>query len=601
MMIRVLGSMKSVTVVDRTPPQNPLPTLATEKAVVQVSTSEASRLTKMVPRFSFHAGVPGRNEPQVFIGQQFDLAKSSELSFRYRLQPGSVSQLLVRRADRVEVIPLSGPSPHGGGGCRVLPHQALRDDGQWHGAHISLASLMGREGKIEHIMVGRVRSPGWRMMRVGGLGSADYLDVDDVRLGPAWPTSAVDVISLDYPDDDVAAIRWSINDEPMATPLTKAIGRPLTLAIGKRGAGRYFLHLSACDRSGNWSTPAHWPLQIDVDPPTASDPLPAPDAAAAEMMVSIRLRDVGTGIDSESIQLRVAGMNVPPDRIRFDGDTGIASVALGELPHRPRVEAGTELTATLVSVADRAGNKLAAPFSWNWTFAPQLLSTGKARMLTTDGGFDATWSVDGERIIFVSDQGGQVDLYQLELASKAISQLTDNQEAESSPQLSPDGQWLAFLKSSRLILLNLQTGQEKSLGEVDGVTWRSEREMLVTRGNRLLTKTLAGDESIVDTLGAGGHILRPRGSSHLCAFTHRVYHQSVWVRSQSRGTTHPLSTNLGDPSLREYDANVSPDKQWIAFASGGRLPGLWLVRPDGTDRTRILPATSPGDRRPSWS
>lgn len=57
---------------------------------------------------------------------------------------------------------------------------------------------------------------------------------------------------------------------------------------------------------------------------------------------------------------------------------------------------------------------------------------------------DPAWSPDGRSIVFSGMQGGQADLYQLELESQAVLRLTNDKFAELQPAWSPDGKLLAF-------------------------------------------------------------------------------------------------------------------------------------------------------------
>lgn len=74
---------------------------------------------------------------------------------------------------------------------------------------------------------------------------------------------------------------------------------------------------------------------------------------------------------------------------------------------------------------------------------------GEAKRLTFTPSreIDPIWTKDGKSIVFASNRGGNYDLYSLELATLATKRLTSGEGNEQSPQLSPDGKWIAYASS----------------------------------------------------------------------------------------------------------------------------------------------------------
>jgi Tol biopolymer transport system component len=66
--------------------------------------------------------------------------------------------------------------------------------------------------------------------------------------------------------------------------------------------------------------------------------------------------------------------------------------------------------------------------------------------LTEDPAFDdqAALSPDGTQLAFVSNRGGPANLWLLDLASKKVSRLTEHDHGDFRPAWSPDGEWIAF-------------------------------------------------------------------------------------------------------------------------------------------------------------
>jgi Tol biopolymer transport system component len=71
--------------------------------------------------------------------------------------------------------------------------------------------------------------------------------------------------------------------------------------------------------------------------------------------------------------------------------------------------------------------------------------TGLER-LTDDPAFDdqAALSPDGTQLVFVSNRGGHANLWRLDLASKKVIQLTKHENGDFRPSWSPNGEWIAF-------------------------------------------------------------------------------------------------------------------------------------------------------------
>jgi Tol biopolymer transport system component len=71
----------------------------------------------------------------------------------------------------------------------------------------------------------------------------------------------------------------------------------------------------------------------------------------------------------------------------------------------------------------------------------------------TDGAqldFEPSFTPDGESIVFASDRGGSIDLWQFDLRTEGITRLTRSSAKASRPAVSPDGRRVAFLETDGL-------------------------------------------------------------------------------------------------------------------------------------------------------
>src|SRR5207302_9450346 len=103
-----------------------------------------------------------------------------------------------------------------------------------------------------------------------------------------------------------------------------------------------------------------------------------------------------------------------------------------------------------------------------------------------------SWAPDGRKIVFLSDRGGQEDIYLLESDDpdskellKAhrfkVKQLTNTADAEFGPQFSPDGKRISFLSAGKLFTMNPDGSDLKTIvneGELFDYEWSPDSKWL---------------------------------------------------------------------------------------------------------------------------
>jgi tricorn protease len=91
---------------------------------------------------------------------------------------------------------------------------------------------------------------------------------------------------------------------------------------------------------------------------------------------------------------------------------------------------------------------------------------GEALNFTNTAGREQSvqWMPESDKLILLSDKDGDENIYLLDLNTKEWTRLTNTNDIEINPRLSPDGKQLAFYRgTSSLIVLDLETKREQEL------------------------------------------------------------------------------------------------------------------------------------------
>ena len=239
---------------------------------------------------------------------------------------------------------------------------------------------------------------------------------------------------------------------------------------------------------------------------------------------------------------------------------------------------------------------------------------GNPQRLTTHPANDGfpIWSPDGKQIAFSSGRSGNIEIHLMDLASREITQLTDNEKIgglASKPNFSPDGRHIVYEQVTRnagrqLYIIDLQTGATRNflpqrIGENNNISrytprfspdgknvlylemeFRVEPGIILRTANRLIlvnhrgtgrkvlkiprnfrvdTATWAaqGTELLIDAMPNGlGRLLRPPNLD--------IYRYRLSTGELTQLTTHP-------------DSDSSPHwtRHALAVSSQGKLKTQW--------------------------
>ncbi|SRR6266511_1581296 len=223
------------------------------------------------------------------------------------------------------------------------------------------------------------------------------------------------------------------------------------------------------------------------------------------------------------------------------------------------------------------------------------------------------WSPDGRQIAFVSAQRGQEpDIYVMNADGSGRTRLTHNEYVDGSPAWSPDGRYIAFVRH----LPNEPQPFENS--EIFVMQSDGSGEVRLTRNHlRDESPVWSPDSSRIAFLrGDGGlrvHVMAADGSDER-PITGDISDDPTWSPDGTRiafvsfgepdpdfEEIHVVSADgTGQRALTDYPGSDhlpawSPTGSHIAWSRDGEV---WLMRPDGSEQTRI---TSGRQGAPIWS
>jgi tricorn protease len=270
---------------------------------------------------------------------------------------------------------------------------------------------------------------------------------------------------------------------------------------------------------------------------------------------------------------------------------------------------------------------------------------GKAKWLTNLPGFDhsynhaVSWAPDNKRIVFLSDRGGQEDIYLLDSddpdhkdIAKAhrfkVRQLTNTADAEFGPQFSPDGKRISFLRSGKLFTMNPDGSDLKTVvnqGELFDYEWSPDSKWLCYARQ---DGSFASELYIIPASGAtkenpvrnvtrfatyNGGVTWSKTGNKLAFVSQRrskLYTACVLSLQKPAAPNAPFSRDFDwedihlrvtQPSAMPVtEAAISNDGSKVAFRSSQNGDDLWVANSDGSSILRL----TYGNMRPTqiqWS
>jgi Tol biopolymer transport system component len=206
------------------------------------------------------------------------------------------------------------------------------------------------------------------------------------------------------------------------------------------------------------------------------------------------------------------------------------------------------------------------------------------------GDFQPQWSPDSKHLVFFSSRSGNADVWLLDIATGALTQLTSDHALDINPFLSPDGASIAFQsdRSGRLEawVMKSDGSEQRQLTKI-GVSghflrWSRDGARVTFRcpcGGKPQTYQvpLSGDDPMPlnSEIVGGAHM---SFSPDYSLLTDVVGHKTLWVSPVTTGKPSKVYEFPDGESRIDYPV-WSPDGKWVLFDRFRPQGGdIWMIK-----------------------
>ncbi len=202
-------------------------------------------------------------------------------------------------------------------------------------------------------------------------------------------------------------------------------------------------------------------------------------------------------------------------------------------------------------------------------------SGGTATQLTPNDGHyeDFAWSPDSSKVVTISDRGNQTDVYVMDIKTKVLTRITNDNDTESDTHYAPDGKSVSFVKA----------GAQPGLyvAPADGTV--PARRIAI--GNGINNEEYG--------LGITSHAWSPDSKWLAFVRADRYENRDLWVVPVVGGT----AINITRYPAGYSQPNFTPDGKKLLFISDRNgAPGLFKLSLENPEAAAPDAKPAPGDR-----
>ncbi len=240
------------------------------------------------------------------------------------------------------------------------------------------------------------------------------------------------------------------------------------------------------------------------------------------------------------------------------------------------------------------------------------------RRLTTDDNrqhYYPSMSPDGSSVVYASFREPNIyEIYEMNIASGSVMQLTDRLGNLNGPEISPDGTKIAFklstAASNQIWLMDRDGTNPQPVPNASGwdPTWSPDGAYI------LFASDMQGAIQLYRIKPDGSELLKVsnlpaiRGrsdwspdNSFIVTYSGQPWNRDVYIMNADGSNSRMLTPTGGN----SQGPSISPDGQWVAFTSYFDLYGndhgceIYIIRIDGTDLRRLT-NNDYCDYQPRW-
>lgn len=245
--------------------------------------------------------------------------------------------------------------------------------------------------------------------------------------------------------------------------------------------------------------------------------------------------------------------------------------------------------------------------------------TGYRRLTTDDTRqhYYPSLSPDGQSVVFAAFRESNVyEIYEMNIASGVVKQLTNRIGNLNAPEISPDGSTIVFKRArpnsedNQLYLMERSGTNPENIPGISGwdPTWSPDGKNILYASDRdgtiqLYTILTNGKnrQRITDLPAIRGRSDWSADGKFIVTYSGEAWQREVFLMNADGSNSRILSPAGGNAQGPSF----SPDSQWVAFTAYYDHPAddhgceIYIVRVDGTDLRRLT-SNDYCDYQPRW-